>query len=43
MYKVILLVIAFFTTVISTTIAGRKAGQGQQDFIPGATLPGATR
>lgn len=43
MTKILILTIAIVLAVFANTVVGRKAGQGQQDFIPGAPLPGAYR
>ncbi len=43
MTKLLILITAIVVTVFANTVVGRKAGQGQQDFIPGAPLPVAQR
>ncbi len=39
MAKILILTIALVLAAFANTVAGRKAGQGQQDFIPGTNLP----
>lgn len=43
MTKMLLLTIAIFMAVFASSVAGRKAGEGQKEYLPGATLPNAHR
>ncbi|WP_262707684.1 hypothetical protein [Paraflavitalea soli] len=43
MTKLLILTTALILTVFASSVVGRKAGQGQQDFIPGVTLPNSAK